>query len=90
LAPGIAINILKTGYLFLAAEGSNHGLYLFKSDGEDEERPTVCHSQQAEAHKSGNLPRFNPRELVNLELRDEMENLAPINDMKVDDLTNEG
>lgn len=36
LAPGIAINILKTGYLFLAAEASNHCLYLFKSDGEDE------------------------------------------------------
>jgi hypothetical protein len=32
----LAINILKTGYLFLAAEASNHCLYLFKSDGEDE------------------------------------------------------
>lgn len=34
LSPGIQINILQTGYLFHAAESSNHGLYLFKSTGE--------------------------------------------------------
>jgi splicing factor 3B subunit 3 len=45
LAPGISINILTTGYLFYASEASNHGLYLFKSTGEGEERPVICHSQ---------------------------------------------
>ena len=46
LAPGVSINILTTGYLFHAAEASNHGLYLFKSTGEGEEKPVICHSQQ--------------------------------------------
>lgn len=36
------------------------------------------------------VPLFNPREPLNLEMRDELQNLAPINDMKVDDLTGEG
>lgn len=44
LAPGVSINILMSGYLFHAAEASNHGLYLFKSTGEDEQNPVVCHS----------------------------------------------
>lgn len=45
LAPSVCINILNTGYLFHAGEASNHGLYLFKSTGDDEENPVVCHSQ---------------------------------------------
>lgn len=36
------------------------------------------------------IPLFNPREPINLELRNEMQNFAPINDMKVEDLTGEG
>ena len=36
------------------------------------------------------VPRFNSRAPKNLLAKDEMQNLAPINDMKVEDLTNEG
>ena len=36
------------------------------------------------------IPRFNPRKPHHLEAKDELKNLAPINDMKVEDLTNEG
>jgi len=35
------------------------------------------------------LATFSPREPVNLEAKDELMNLAPINDMKVEDLTGE-
>ena len=35
------------------------------------------------------MPRFNPRKPRNLEAKDEIKNLAPINDMRVEDLTNE-
>jgi splicing factor 3B subunit 3 len=92
VAPGTSINILKTGYLFVGAESSNHSMYLFKSTGDDEESPVVCISQQSEEFEKDPslIPLFNPREPANLELRDEMQNYAPINDMKVDDLTNEG
>ena len=73
LAPGISINILKTGYLFHAAEASNHGIYLFKSDGEDDPKPTLSHSQHTEKYDKNPqlIPQFNPRaECQNLELRD--------------------
>ena len=41
--------------------------------------------------KDGTLvPRFNSRAPKNLQAKDEMQNLAPINDMKCEDLTNEG
>jgi len=90
--PSTSINILKTGYLFVGAEATNHAIYLFKSTGDDEENPTVCISQQTpDFEKDASLvPQFNPREPINLELRDELQNLAPINDMKVEDLTGEG
>jgi len=93
LAPGISINILKTGYLFHAAEASNHGIYLFKSDGEDDPKPILAYSQNTEKYDKNPqlIPKYNPRaEPQNLELRDQIENYAPINDMKVDDLNSEG
>jgi splicing factor 3B subunit 3 len=92
IAPGTSINILKTGYLFVGSESSNHAIYLFKSTGDDEENPVLCLSQQTEDFEKDPslIPRFNPREPVNLELRDERQNFAPINDMKVEDLTGEG
>ena len=64
MSPGTSINILKTGYLFLGAETSNHAIYLFKSTGDDEANPVVCSSQQTEAiEKDFNIiPKFNPRE----------------------------
>ncbi len=44
LAPSVSINIMDSGFLFHAAEASNHGLYLFKSTGDEEEKLIVCHS----------------------------------------------
>lgn len=95
VAPAISINILKTGFLFVAAEGANHALYLFKSDGDDEQSPVVCYSKNIPKERSGSaisavVPEFYPRLPRNLEKRDELTNLGPINDMRVEDLINEG
>ena len=92
IPPGSSINILQTGFLFLGAESSNHAIFEFKSTGEEEDDPKVCVSQQSEDfEKDGDLvPRFNSRKPKNLQAKDEMQNLAPINDMRVEDLTNEG
>lgn len=82
------MNILKEGFLFIAAEAGNHAMYLFKSDGTTEENPVLCNS--CIEKPTGDIPvHFNPREPQNLELRDELENLGPINDMRVEDLVNE-
>jgi len=52
---------LKTGFLFVAAEAGNHAMYLFKTDGSNEEKPVLCASQPDKP--SGDLPvHFNPRE----------------------------
>ena len=53
--------------------------------------PVICHSQQTPDFELNPvlIPSFNQRALQNLEIRDEIQNLGPINDMKVEDLTNE-
>lgn len=61
-------------------------MYQFKSIGDDEENP----KQQYSTEPKDKLVMFNPRELTNLELVDELQNLASINDMKIDDLVGEG
>jgi splicing factor 3B subunit 3 len=68
--------VLKTGFLFVAAEFGNHYLFQFQSLGED---------------GSEDVPNeFQPRDLVNLAPVDEMPSLAPITNFKVADLTGEG
>lgn len=92
VAPGININILKSGFLFLAAESSNHASFQFKSDGSTEEDAIVVHSQDSSKFEQSlsELPLFNPRRPIHLEAKDEIKNLAPIHDMRVEDLTGEG
>ena len=92
IPPGVTINILQTGFLFLGAESSNHAVFCFKSLGDDEVSPTICVSQQSKDFDLDRrlVPRFNPRVPVNLIAKDEMKNLTPIHDMRVEDLNNEG
>ena len=85
--PNVCMNILRPGYLFCAAEYSNHTLYSFLDIGENDPNPIRTLS----ANKQGNeLVTFNPRDFINLQAVDEFQNLASINDMKVEDLTGEG
>lgn len=82
-----ALCVLKTGFLFAAAEFGNHALYQFQGIGTDEEDP-MCTSSHP--HGAQALVAFKPRALKNLMLYDEMPSLSPVIDMKVLDATGEG
>lgn len=84
--PTQCMNILRPGYLFCASEYSNHTLYTFLDIGDNDPNPIVAFS----ADKKNKMVTYNPREFVNLQAVDEFQNLASINDMKVEDLTGEG
>jgi len=79
--------VLKTGFLFAAAEFGNHALYQFQGIGTDDD-DAMCTSSHP--HGAQTLVAFKPRALKNLAPYDEMPSLAPIIDMKVLDATNEG
>lgn len=82
-----ALCVLKTGFLFAAAEFGNHALYQFQGIGTDEEDP-MCTSSHP--HGAQALVAFKPRALKNLMLYDEMPSLSPVIDMKVLDAAGEG
>lgn len=86
MPPCTQLNILRPGYLFTAGEFNNHVTYSFLDVGDSDPHPVRTFS--AEPDKD---VRFVPRaEPINLSATDEFQNLACINDMKVEDLTGEG
>lgn len=80
----VSMCLLKTGYLFAASEFGNHYLFQFHSLGDDEVTATTSSKLDPT-----DLVYFQPRAPVNLLLIDEMDSLAPIVDMKVEDLAGE-
>lgn len=62
-------------------------MYLFLEVGDNEKNPVVTTS--ALNGVNSNYVFHNPREAKNIQLQDEIQNLSSINDMKVEDLTNE-
>lgn len=91
IAPGTHINILQSGFLFLAAESSNHANFHFTNIGE-EPGAIIVQGIDSPKYKESlcELPLFNPRRPQNLVAKDEIKSLAPIHDMRVEDLTGEG
>jgi hypothetical protein len=79
---------LRPGFLFSAGEFNNHVTYSFIDIGDSDPNPVKTHSTD----KRNKLVTFNPRwgEMLNLSPTDEFQNLASINDMKIEDLTGEG
>ncbi|KAI0755924.1 mono-functional DNA-alkylating methyl methanesulfonate N-term-domain-containing protein [Irpex lacteus] len=80
--------ILKSGFLFVAAEFGNHQLYQFQKLGDDDNEPefsSTSYPSFGMADPTSPLPRayFQPRGLDNLTLVDELESLDPIVDAKV-------
>ncbi|GJE94388.1 DDB1 family protein [Phanerochaete sordida] len=80
--------ILKSGFLFVAAEFGNHHLYQFQKLGDDDNEPefsSTMYPNYGMANPTLALPRayFRPRGLDNLTLVDELESLDPIVDAKV-------
>ncbi|KAA1471787.1 hypothetical protein DENSPDRAFT_837869 [Dentipellis sp. KUC8613] len=83
--------ILKSGFLFVAAEFGNHQLYQFQKLGDDDNEPEFSSTNYPSFGMSEPtlaLPRayFRPRPLDNLALADEIESLDPIIDAKVTNL----
>lgn len=87
IAPSTQINILRPGYLFTAGEFNNHLTYSFLDIGDNDPNPVKTYSTE----KKDKLVTFNPRpDPINLSPTDEFQNLASINDMKIEDLVGEG
>ncbi|XP_055389002.1 splicing factor 3B subunit 3-like [Condylostylus longicornis] len=82
-----AMCVLRSGYLFVAAEFGNHLLYQFTGIGGDPTDP-LCTSN----HPSGAdcTVAFKLRSLKNLTLVEQMNSLSPITDMKILDALGEG
>ena len=81
-----SICVLRNGFLFAASEFGNHGLYKFRSIGEDDDKAARTYST---AHLD-NLVYFNPRKIHNLILTDELASASLISQMRVEDLLDEG
>ena len=70
-----AMNVLKTGFLFVASEFGNHYLYQIAHLGDDDDEPEFSSAMPLE---EGDTFFFAPRPLRNLVLVDELESLSPI------------
>ncbi|KAG8790078.1 pre-mRNA-splicing factor rse1 [Ceratobasidium sp. 428] len=78
--------ILKSGFLFVAAEGGDHHLYQFQKLGDDDSEPEFTSNAFPNNGMSpGRLPAcwFTPHPLDNLVLADELSSLCPILDARV-------
>ncbi|KAJ7622981.1 hypothetical protein B0H17DRAFT_1289482 [Mycena rosella] len=80
--------ILKSGFLFVAAEFGNHYVYRFQKLGNDDNEPeysSTTYPSFSMSDPSSLLPHayFRPRALENLVIADEIESIDPIIDSKV-------
>lgn len=83
------LSILKSGFLFVAAEFGNHQLYQFQKLGDDDDEPEFSSSsypQRGMTDEPLPLAFFDAHELDNLALTDELDSLAPIVDASVQSL----
>uniref|UniRef100_A0A2P2HZU1 Splicing factor 3B subunit 3 n=1 Tax=Hirondellea gigas TaxID=1518452 RepID=A0A2P2HZU1_9CRUS len=84
--PAVALCVLKTGFLFVAAEFGNHYLYQIAHLGDDDEEPEFSSIMPLE---EGDTFFYGPRTLLNLVLVDELDSLSPIMAGQIADLANE-
>jgi len=80
------MNVLKTGFLFVASEFGNHYLYQIAHLGDDDDEPEFSSAMPLE---EGDTFFFAPRQLRNLVLVDELDSLSPIMASHIADLANE-
>lgn len=85
----VSLNILKTGFLFVASEFGNHSLYQFLSIGKQEEDTDLIEVPVEIEGETIVIPHFKPRPLKHLLLVDDVDSLSPIIDAKVLDLADE-
>ena len=87
----IGMSITRTGCLFAASEFSNHYLYQFAGLGDDDKKAARVSSSDVESGKIKieNVPTFEPRQLTNLTLIDDVDSLCPMTDLMVGNFANE-
>jgi len=86
-----SLTILKSGFLFVAAEMGNHYLYQFEKLGDDDDETEFSSADYPDHGADGQpLPAafFKPRPLENLVLSDELDSLAPTTGAKTINLLN--
>ncbi|XP_041454039.1 splicing factor 3B subunit 3-like [Lytechinus variegatus] len=81
-----SMNVLKTGFLFIASEYGNHYLYQIAHLGDDDDEPEFSSATPLE---EGDTFFFAPRTLRNLEEVDQLESLSPILACQIADLASE-
>ncbi|XP_014663548.1 PREDICTED: splicing factor 3B subunit 3-like [Priapulus caudatus] len=81
-----SMSVLRTGFLFVAAEFGNHYLYQITSLGDNDDEPEFSSAMPIE---EGDTFFFAPRPLRNLVLVDELDSLSPIMSCQIMDLANE-
>eukprot|EP00057_Strongylocentrotus_purpuratus_P001335 XP_001198237.2 PREDICTED: splicing factor 3B subunit 3 isoform X2 [Strongylocentrotus purpuratus] len=81
-----SMNVLKTGFLFIASEYGNHYLYQIAHLGDDDDEPEFSSATPLE---EGDTFFFAPRTLRNLEEVDQLESLSPILSCQIADLASE-
>ncbi|KAJ3362319.1 Splicing factor 3B subunit 3 [Kappamyces sp. JEL0680] len=80
--------LLKSGFLFVAAESGNHILYQIENLGDDEEDQPEFSNLDWDMSKNPDFS-FTPRELRNLAPVDQLESISPLTDALVANLTDE-
>lgn len=90
IPPASALCIFRRGFLFAGSEFGNHALYQFQGLGDGDAIETTSSRMEEDGVAVCSQDVFDPREtLVNLELIDSIESLAPIIDMKIANLLSE-
>lgn len=85
-----SLHILKSGFLFVAAEGGNNMFYQFEKLGDDdEETEFTSDDYPADPLEPYSPAYFHPRPLSNLALVQNLESANPLMDAKVANLLDE-
>ncbi|KAF5543008.1 pre-mRNA-splicing factor rse-1 [Fusarium mexicanum] len=83
--------ILKSGFLFVAAESGNHHFYQFEKLGDDDSGPSITSDDFPTDPRAVYQPvYFYPRRLENLTLVESIDSLSPLMDCKIADLVGGG
>ncbi|KAK7203682.1 CPSF A subunit region-domain-containing protein [Myxozyma melibiosi] len=85
-----SLNILKSGFLFVSAEGGSHMFYQFEKLGDDDDETEFSSADYTKGEIS-DYPTafFHPRPLDNLVLVDIIDSLSPLVNSEVANLTGE-
>ncbi|KAK9470022.1 CPSF A subunit region-domain-containing protein [Dipodascopsis tothii] len=85
-----SLNILKSGFLFVAAEAGAHMFYQFEKLGDDDSEREYSSADYVRGEMSDYAAvHFRPRPLDNLVLVDVIDSLHPVTDCKVDNILGE-